>query len=111
MRIRWTDKVRNEEVWERTEQEAIQTEVGRRRWRWVGHTLRRTNSNITKRALQWNPQGSRDRGRPRGTWRRVMVEDMERSGQSWQKIRKIAQDRVGWRMFVRGLYPGRGDRQ
>ena len=111
LRIRWTDKVRNEEVWERTEQDAIQTEVGRRRWRWIGHTLRRTNSNITKRALQWNPQGNRNRGRPRGTWRRVMTEDMERSGQCWQKIKKLAQDRVGWRMFVRGLYPGRGDRQ
>ena len=111
LRIRWTDKVRNEEVWQRTEQEQIETEVGRRRWRWIGHTLRRTNSNVTKRALQWNPQGTRGRGRPRGTWRRVMTEDIERSGQSWQKIQKMAQDRVGWRVFVRGLYPGRGDRQ
>ena len=111
LRIRWTDKVRNEEVWKRTEQEATQTEVGRRRWRWIGHTLRKTNSNITRKALQWNPQGTRTRGRPRGTWRRVVVEDMERSGQSWNKLQKLAQDRAGWKVFVCGLYPGRVNRQ
>ena len=109
LRIRWTERVRNKEVWERTEQEEIQTEVGRRRWRWIGHTLRRPNSNITKKALEWNPQGCRSRGRPRGTWRRVIDEDMERSGYSWQRIKTIAQDRDGWKLFVRGLYPGRGD--
>ena len=64
--IRWTNKVGNEKVWGRSEKEAIQTELGRRRWRCVGYTLRKTNSNITKRALIWNPQGIRDCGMPRG---------------------------------------------
>ena len=39
--VKWTDKIRNEQLWERTGQVPIQTEIGRRRWKWVGHTLRK----------------------------------------------------------------------
>ena len=63
----------------------------------VGHTLRRTNSNITKKAFVCNLQGSRDCGRPRGTWKRVMDEDINRSGNSWQETRNTAQDRAEWK--------------
>ena len=38
MKVKWTDKIRNEQLWERTG--PIQTEIGRPRWKWVGHTLR-----------------------------------------------------------------------
>ena len=31
---------------------------------------------ITKKALDWNPQGKRKRGRPRGTRRRVVERDI-----------------------------------
>ena len=40
LKLKWTDKIRNEQLWERTGQVPIQTEIGRRRWKWVGHTLR-----------------------------------------------------------------------
>ena len=53
--------VRTEQLWERTGQVPIQTEIGRRRWKWVGHTLRKGRNSITRQALQWNPQGSRGR--------------------------------------------------
>ena len=29
----------------------------------IGHTLRKPNTNITRHALMWNPQGKRKRGR------------------------------------------------
>ena len=41
LKLTWTDKIRNEQLWERTGQVPIQTEIGRRRWKWVGHTLRK----------------------------------------------------------------------
>ena len=37
----------------------------KRRWGWLGHTLRKPNTNITRQALTWNPQGKRKRGRPK----------------------------------------------
>ena len=108
LRIRWPDRIRNEELWERTGQKAMSEELGQRKWRWLGHTLRKPPGNITRHSLTWNPQGQRKRGRPRTTWRRCIEEDMKRGGYSWSGLQKIAQDRDGWRAVVRGLYPGQG---
>ena len=108
LKLKWTDKIRNEQLWERTGQVPIQTEIGRRRWKWVGHTLRKGKNSITRQALQWNPQGSRGRGRPPETWRRCMEREMKDVGMTWVALSKKAQDRDVWRMFVCGLYPDRG---
>ena len=106
--IRWTDKITNEEVWRRTGECAVGDEVGRRRWRWIGHTLRKTGNSITKKALDWNPQGKRSRGRPRSTWKRVVERDVLRGRRTWNNIKRLAQDRGEWRVFVSGLYPDPG---
>ena len=98
MKLKWTDKIRNEQLWARIGQVPIQTEIGRRRWKWVGHTLRKGKS-ITRQALQWNPQ------------RRYMEREMKDVGMTWVALSKKAQDRDVWRMFVCGLYPDRGERQ
>ena len=102
-KLKWTDKIRNEQPWERTGQVRIQNEIGRRRWKWVGHTLRKGKNSITRQALQWNPQGSRGRGRPRETWRRCLEIEMKDVGITWVNLSKKAQDRDVWRMFVCGL--------
>jgi hypothetical protein len=34
-----------------------------RKWRWIGHTLRKPGGSIEKSALDWNPKGSRRRRR------------------------------------------------
>ena len=48
----------------------ITTKIKNRKWRWIGHTLRNEDTDIGKMALEWNPQGTRRRGRPRMTWMR-----------------------------------------
>ena len=108
LRIKWTDRIRNEEVWRRTRQTPIGDEIRKRRWKWIGHTLRKPANNITRKALDWNPQGKRSRGRPRGTWRRMRENDVLKSGQTWNNVKKLAQDREKWKEFVGGLYPGPG---
>ena len=108
LRIRWPDKIRNEELWERTGQKMIAEEVGKRKWRWLGHTLRKPPENITRQSLTWNPQGQRKRGRPRTTWRRCLDEEMKRGGCSWNTLQKLAKDRDGRRAVIGGLYPGIG---
>ena len=64
LNIRWEDRVSNENLWEQTEQERIEVQILRRKWGWLGHTLRKPASNITRHALRWNPQGKRRPGRP-----------------------------------------------
>ena len=80
LRVRWPDMIRNETLWQRTGQKPLAKELGQRRWRWIGHTLRKPSSSITRHALQWNPQGQRRRGRPRTSLRRVMEEDFKKDG-------------------------------
>ena len=43
-----------------------------RRWKWIGHVIRRDQNSITKTALHWAPEGKRKRGRPKNTWRRIV---------------------------------------
>ena len=54
---RWPDTISNKELWRKTKQQPINLTIRSRRWKWIEHTLRKTNSNITKQALEWNPQG------------------------------------------------------
>ena len=55
--IQWMDKVSNKDLWERTSQVQIEIDTLKRSWGWLGHTLRKPNTNITRQALTWNPQG------------------------------------------------------
>ena len=43
------------------------------------------------------------------TWRRSCELGMEANGHSWSDLTQMAWDRDGWGMFVRGLYPARGE--
>ena len=63
----WYDKLRNEELWRSTSQEPIEQQIKRRKWRWLGHTLRKPADNVTRRGLRWTPQGKRKRGRLKTT--------------------------------------------
>ena len=105
LKIKWFDRVRNKEIWERTCQTSIDQEITKRKWKWIGHTLRKPPKSITRAALTWNPQGKRKRGRPRVSWRRDLTEEHIKFGKTWKEVEKLAGDRRGWRGFVGGLCP------
>jgi len=84
-------------LWARTEQERIDIQIRRHKWGWIGHTLRKPNSNVTRYALRWNPQGKRRQGRPRKSWRRTVDKEAAKAGYTWNKIEKLARDRRRWR--------------
>ena len=69
MKIKWTDKIRNEELWRITQKKSIENQIKERKWNWIGHALREGTGAIEKTALDWNPQEYRRRGRPKKTWR------------------------------------------
>ena len=41
---------------------SLNLEIRKRKFRWIGHTLRKEDGEIPKAALHWNPQGNRKRG-------------------------------------------------
>ena len=109
--IHWPDKISNLKLWERTGQKPVEQEILQRRWRWIGHTIRKSASNTTRQALNWNPQGKRKRGRPKNTWRRDVEADIKELGLNWGKLERLAQDRDAWRTLVGGLCPKRDHRR
>jgi hypothetical protein len=68
MKIWWPRIISNEKLWEMTDQININKEIRRRKFGWIGHTLRKDDCGLCKAALQWSPQGTRGRGRPRYSW-------------------------------------------
>jgi hypothetical protein len=63
---------------------AYKFKIRKRKFGWVGHTLRKDDGEIPKAALQWNPPGSRKRGRPKNSWRRSVIKE---AGRSWNELR------------------------
>jgi len=55
LRVYWPEVISNKDLWIRTGQEPIVTTIKRRRWKWIGHTLRKGERNIARHAMDWNP--------------------------------------------------------
>ncbi|VDO75699.1 unnamed protein product [Schistosoma margrebowiei] len=94
LNIHWPDIISNSLLWERTTQLPAEEEIRKRRWKWIGHTLRKSSNYITRQALTWNPEGKRKRGRPKNTLRRIIEGDMKRMYRNWKELERIAQYRV-----------------
>jgi hypothetical protein len=75
MKIWWPRVTSNEKPWEITGQININKEIRQLKFGWIGRRLRKDDSEPCKAALQWNPQGTRGRGRPRNSWRRTTLND------------------------------------
>ena len=72
----------------------------------VGHVLRMLPERIPKISLRWTPPGKRKRGRPKTTWRRTVLTELEEMGLTWGEAQAIAQDRPKWRKKVVALCHG-----
>ena len=104
LRIFWPEKISNEDILWRCQQEDMGLVITKRRWRWIGHVLRKDPKSIVRTALHWTPEGKRRRGRPKTTWRRTVEGEMEAMKHSWGSLARLAQDRQGWRNFVAALH-------
>ncbi|GFR78834.1 endonuclease-reverse transcriptase [Elysia marginata] len=81
-KIFWPQRISNEELLEHCQQESIEKILVERRWKWIGHVLRKSQNAIPRVAVQWKPQGRRKRGRPKTTWRRTAEAEAATMGQS-----------------------------
>ncbi|XP_075161887.1 uncharacterized protein LOC142234612 [Haematobia irritans] len=86
VRIFWPNTITNEELWRTTKQQSALLEIRRRKWMWIRHTLRKPHDDIARTALDWNPQGSRRRGRPANTWRRLVDAEIHDAGYTMRDI-------------------------
>jgi len=110
MNIKWTNKITNEELWRITHQKSIENQIKRRKWNCIGHTLHKETGAKEKTALDWNLQGYRRRGRPKGTWRRMIGDEIRSARRSWNKVKGIAGDHSAWKLFMDALCSTRSKR-
>ena len=104
LRVRWQQRISNEEIQRMADTNNISCEIRRRRWNWIGHILRREDGNDCITALGWQPEGKRARGRPKTTWRRTVEKERNVAGwTSWNIARAAARDRLGWSQSVEAL--------
>ena len=70
-------------------------EQKRRKWRWAGHVMRRTDMRWSQRMFQWVPgeRGRRPAGRPAARWE-DSLNQFARSSKF--KLTEVAQDREQW---------------
>nr|KAG5695646.1 hypothetical protein BaRGS_029136 [Batillaria attramentaria] len=105
LNIRYPLVITNQDLWEGTRQVPIEQEIKKRKWGWIGHTLRKSTSNVTRQSLDWNPQGKRKVGRPKQTWRRSTDAEAKAAGTTWAELKRASQNRVRWRSVVAALCP------
>ena len=82
----------------------------RRKWNWIGHTLRKETGAIEKTALDWNRQECRRTGRPKRTWRRTIQDEIRSRRRSWKEVKGIAGDCNAWKLFMNALCSTRSKR-
>jgi hypothetical protein len=105
LNIHWLEVISNEELWRRAEETKISVQIKRRKWNWIGHTLRKEHDTIEREVLDWNPQGQRKRGRPKQMWRRLGHNKALGEGKSWSEVKQLARNRIRWRRFVDARCP------
>lgn len=103
LQIFWPNWVTNEQLLALANLSTIECEIKKRKWNWIGHTLRKPNREIARSALEWNPQGYRDPGRPCTTWIRTTKKEFEDHGMTWDEVKSLARNRERWREFVCAL--------
>ncbi len=57
LKVFWPNQILNEELYHRTNTQPLTVKIKIRRWRWIGHVLRRGGNNIARTALDWAPEG------------------------------------------------------
>ena len=95
LKIRWVDKITNEEVLRRVgEKISLWQHLTKRRDRLVGHILR--HDGLVKLTLEGSVWGKNAVGRPRLGYSEQIWEDV--GCVSYVEMKRLTQDRLAWRV-------------
>ena len=80
-------------------QESLERMANASSMRWYGHVLRKEDENAIVKALKFEVNSSRGRGRPKQTWKKQIENDMKKNG----PVKHNACDRTKWRGMVKTM--------
>ena len=93
MRIRWRDRVTNQEVLDRANSTRIEAKILQAQLRWTGHVIRMDETRIPRQLFYGElVSGHRKQGRPQKRYKDNL--------KTW-KLETSAADRSGWRVTIR----------
>ena len=104
-KVRWQDRITNEEVRRRYRLENLEHRLMRLRWFGHMHVKRRDENSKLRRAMELKVEGRRPVGRPKKTWSKVVEEDMRKLNIT----EDMAEDRKQWRQLISCPTPGVGN--
>ena len=86
------------------EMENLSGDVRMRRWKFIGHIIKKEPNNDCRTALTCPPEGRRKRGRPKTTLKRTAEREREKAGwKNWRDVQIAAADRASGRDSVETL--------
>lgn len=103
--IFWPNKISNENLHWTTGCKNIALDINVCRFHWLGHALRMSQERIIKVALRWTPTGKCKQDRPKTTWRRTVVAEVEEIGLSRDRAQAVAKDRLSRRRILLSYDP------
>jgi len=100
-------KISNEELWQGIKQTPIEQQIKERKWHWIGHILHKPQGAIERHTLDWYHQDTRNRGRPRATWKITRDWQLQKAGKRWKEAKELALDRTECKTFMKPCVPHR----
>lgn len=95
------DKIRNDIIREKMQvKNDIVEDIFTKQLIWYGHMMRMNTERLPRLAYDWTPSRRRKRGRPMTTWKKGILEAMERR----QLGEDLWRDRGEWYLAVRYIY-------
>jgi len=95
--VKVRDRVPSKEFRERLGIYDIILILEQNRLRWYGHVLGKEDTDWVKKCMEYEVEGSRPTGRPRGTWKEVVQKDCQTRNLNKQD----AMDRGRWKKLIK----------
>ncbi|XP_065565962.1 uncharacterized protein LOC136030845 [Artemia franciscana] len=107
LNINWRDHITNQTVRSISRQPLVTDVIRQRRWRYLGHVIRMAGDRLPRTVLEWQPEGTRRRGKPKNTIRRTYQRDLKHINAivqpQWEDVWAAAHMRDDWRLFLDAL--------
>ena len=102
MRIRWQDRVTNQEVLDRANSSSIEAKILQAQLRWTGHVIRMDETRIPRQLFYGElVSGHRKQGRPKKRYKDNLKTNLKWAGVHPKELETSAADRSGWRVTIR----------
>lgn len=101
--IFYPEVISNSDLLQRCRQSPLAVEIGRRKWKWIGHTLRKAPDDIARQAINWNPPGRRKPGGQRTTWQSSVRREAAQQTSTFAEVAVLASRRRRWEQFIDAL--------